>query len=148
MTQKTRESMFLHRPSSAFVSLFKHDHSWSPGRKWGTTLTVAAFTFISSVSSTTIAPASKQLVERFDIHNTVLLAMTTSVFVLAYGAHPSLAFSRSSSIVCSFRVFVRLVAFGPLFFSPLSEVYGRSPVIQIASLLCLGIRFVHLPDVN
>jgi len=72
--------------------------------------------------------------------------MTTSVFVLAYGAHPS--FSRSSRIVCSFRVFVLIVAFGPLFLSPLSEVYGRSPVIQIASLWCLGIRFVRLPDVN
>lgn len=35
-----------------------------------------------------IAPASRQLAERFDIHSTVLLAMTTSVFVLAYGALP------------------------------------------------------------
>ena len=36
-----------------------------------------------------IAPASRQLAERFDIHSTVLLAMTTSVFVLAYGAYLS-----------------------------------------------------------
>ena len=32
-----------------------------------------------------IAPASRQLAENLDIHSSVLLAMTTSVFVLAYG---------------------------------------------------------------
>src|SRR5712691_11156155 len=88
MTWKTRESMLLHSSSSPLVSLFLHDHSWSPGRKWGTTLLVSAFTFMGPVSSSMIAPASKQLAERFDIHNTVLLAMTTSVYVLAYGAYP------------------------------------------------------------
>ena len=40
-----------------------------------------------------IAPASRQLAERFDIHSTVLLAMTTSVFVLAYGAYPSFSYT-------------------------------------------------------
>jgi MFS family permease len=33
-----------------------------------------------------IAPASGQLAEQFGIHSSVLLAMTTSVFVLGYGA--------------------------------------------------------------
>jgi MFS family permease len=47
-----------------------------------------------------------------------------------------------------FFFFVLIVAFGPLFFSPLSEVYGRAPVIQIANLWYLGIRFVCLLDVN
>jgi hypothetical protein len=32
-----------------------------------------------------IAPASGQLAEQFGIHSSVLLAMTTSVFVLGYG---------------------------------------------------------------
>ena len=44
--------------------------------------------------------------------------------------------------------FVLIVAFGPLFLGPLSEIYGRLPVIQIANLWYLGIRFVCLPDVN
>jgi hypothetical protein len=34
-----------------------------------------------------IAPASTQLAERFDIHSSVLLAMTTSVFILGYGEY-------------------------------------------------------------
>ena len=32
-----------------------------------------------------IAPASNQLAEQFDIHSSVLIAMTVSVFILAYG---------------------------------------------------------------
>jgi hypothetical protein len=74
---------------SAFVSPFLHVHSWSPGRKWRITFIVSAFTFISPLASSVIAPASEQLAERFDIRNAVLLAMTTSAFVLAYGVYPS-----------------------------------------------------------
>lgn len=146
MTRITRESVLLHCLFFALDSLFffLHDRSWSPGRKWGTTLIVSAFTFISPVSSSIIAPASKQLVERFDIHSPVLLAMITSIFVLAYGASPL----HTSRAIYLFRVFVLIVAFGPLFFSPLSEVYGRAPVMQIANLWYLGICFVCLPDVN
>jgi hypothetical protein len=48
---------------------------------------MSAFMFIVPISSSMIAPASRQLAERFDIHSTVLLAMTTSAFVLAYGAY-------------------------------------------------------------
>ena len=64
-----------------------HVRSWSFRQKWGATFIVSAFTFISPVSSSMIAPASTQLAERFDIHSSVLLAMTTSVFVLGYGGY-------------------------------------------------------------
>jgi hypothetical protein len=64
-----------------------HVRSWSFRQKWGATAIVSAFTFISPVSSSMIAPASTQLAERFDIHSSVLLAMTTSVFVLGYGGY-------------------------------------------------------------
>jgi hypothetical protein len=65
--------------------------SWSSGKKWQATMIVSAFTFISPVSSSMTAPASRQLAELFDIHSTVLLAMTTSVFVLGYGGYISLS---------------------------------------------------------
>ncbi|KAI0002444.1 MFS polyamine transporter [Russula compacta] len=87
----------------------ENPRNWSFRRKWGATVIVSAFTFISPVSSSMIAPASGQLAEHFDIHSTVLLAMITSVFVLAY-------------------------AVGPLFLGPLSELYGRSHVIQVSNL--------------
>ena len=79
-------SLFL----SELVSLRSDVHSWSPRRKWGILFIVSLFTFISPVASSMIAPASQQLAERFDIHNTVLLSMTISIFVLAYGVYLSI----------------------------------------------------------
>ncbi|KAF8498757.1 MFS polyamine transporter [Russula emetica] len=87
----------------------ENPRNWSFSRKWRAILIVSAFTFISPVSSSMIAPASGQVAERFDIHSTVILAMTTSVFVLGY-------------------------AFGPLFIGPFSEIFGRSHVLQVANL--------------
>ncbi|EJC99411.1 MFS polyamine transporter [Fomitiporia mediterranea MF3/22] len=83
--------------------------NWSYKKKWIATLIVSAFTFISPVSSAMIAPASDQLASQFGITNTAVLAMSTSVFILGY-------------------------AFGPLFLGPLSEMYGRSRVLQIANI--------------
>ncbi|KAG2067617.1 MFS general substrate transporter [Suillus decipiens] len=56
-----------------------------------------------------IAPATGQVASSFGIDNSVILALTTSIFVLAY-------------------------AVGPLFLGPLSEIYGRSRVLQLANL--------------
>jgi hypothetical protein len=88
MTQQIQESTpdkfpFRIRLNWLFVC------SWSFSKKWQATMIVSAFTFISPVSSSMIAPASRQLAERFDIHSTVILAMTTSVFVLGYGGYVS-----------------------------------------------------------
>ncbi|OBZ77932.1 hypothetical protein A0H81_01635 [Grifola frondosa] len=60
-----------------------------------------------------IAPASDQLAAQFGITNTAIIALTISVFVAAY-------------------------AFGPLFLGPLSELYGRSRVLQLANLWYLA----------
>ena len=45
----------------------------------------SAFTFISPVSSSMIAPASDQLAQEFGITNETVIALVTSIFVLAYG---------------------------------------------------------------
>lgn len=58
--------------------------------KWGSTAIVSAFTFMSPLSSSMIAPASDQLAGRFGETNTVIIAMYTSIFVLAYGAFMTL----------------------------------------------------------
>ncbi|THH18799.1 hypothetical protein EW146_g2225 [Bondarzewia mesenterica] len=83
--------------------------NWTYKKKWMAVLIVSCFTFISPISSSMIAPASQQVAAEFGITNTVEIAMTTSVFVLAY-------------------------AFGPLLLGPLSELFGRSRVIQLANL--------------
>lgn len=87
--------------------------NWSYKKKWIATIIISAFTFISPVSSSMIAPASNQLAGDFGITSDVILAMATSVFVLGY-------------------------AIGPLFLGPLSELYGRSRVLQIANLWYLA----------
>ncbi|KAF9044167.1 MFS polyamine transporter [Panaeolus papilionaceus] len=87
--------------------------NWPYRKKWAATLIVSAFTFISPVSSSMVAPASAQVAREFGITSTVMMAMTTSVFVLGY-------------------------AFGPLILGPLSEIYGRSRVLQCSNLFYLA----------
>ncbi|ETW85069.1 major facilitator superfamily [Heterobasidion irregulare TC 32-1] len=84
--------------------------NWKYSKKWHLILTVSCFTFISPISSSIIAPASEQVAADFGVTSSVVIAMMTSVFVLAY-------------------------AFGPLMFGPLSEIYGRSRVLQLANLI-------------
>ncbi|KAF8823587.1 hypothetical protein HHX47_DHR10000313 [Lentinula edodes] len=86
--------------------------NWTFRRKWAATAIVSAFTFISPVSSSMVAPATETIAAQFGITNDVLIAMTTSIFVLAY-------------------------AIGPLILGPLSEIYGRSRVLQAANLFYL-----------
>ncbi|KAI0072848.1 MFS polyamine transporter [Panus rudis PR-1116 ss-1] len=90
----------------------ENPRNWTLRRKWAAALAVSSFTFISPVSSSMVAPAVEQIAQEFHITNGTKLSMTVSVFVLAY-------------------------AVGPLFLSPLSEVYGRSRVLQLANLFFL-----------
>src|ERR1700716_3474733 len=73
---------------------------------------VSSFTFISPVSSSMVAPALTSIASEFNISNEVELSLTLSIFVLAY-------------------------AVGPLFLGPLSEMYGRVIVLQLANAFYL-----------
>lgn len=59
-----------------------------------------------------VAPAIQAIARDFDITNEVESQMVLSIFVLAY-------------------------AIGPLFLGPLSEIYGRVPVLQLGNLFYL-----------
>jgi hypothetical protein len=91
--------------------------NWSYRRKWAAVIIMSSFSCVSSVSSCMIAPATGQVASSFGTDNDVILALTTSIFVLAY-------------------------AMGPLFLGPLSEIYGRSRVLQLANLWYLVWNFV------
>ncbi|PPQ81816.1 hypothetical protein CVT25_013652 [Psilocybe cyanescens] len=80
--------------------------NWPYRKKWVATLVVSAVTFISPVSSSMIAPASGQVAQSFGITSNVLIAMTTSVFLLGFG--------------------------------PLSEIFGRTRVLQSSYLFYLA----------
>jgi MFS family permease len=54
-------------------------------RKWMAAFIVSSFTFISPVSSSMVAPASDIIAQQFGITSTVIIAMTISIFILAYG---------------------------------------------------------------
>jgi MFS family permease len=86
--------------------------NWSFGRKWAATAIVSLFSFLSPLSSSMIAPALPALDAEFKITNAVESQIMLSIFVLAY-------------------------AIGPLFLGPLSEVYGRSLVIQGSNIFYL-----------
>ncbi|KAF2202184.1 putative MFS multidrug transporter [Delitschia confertaspora ATCC 74209] len=87
--------------------------NWSMKRKWAATLIVSSFTFVSPVSSSMISPALKSISADFHITKEVEAQLTLSIFVLAY-------------------------AIGPLFLGPLSEIYGRVKVLQLANLFYLA----------
>ncbi|TFY69980.1 hypothetical protein EVJ58_g103 [Rhodofomes roseus] len=83
--------------------------NWSTKKKWAAAATVSAFTFISPISSSMVAPAAAQIAEQFHITSSAEASLTVSVFVLAY-------------------------AVGPLFLGPLSEMYGRVHVLRGGNL--------------
>lgn len=87
--------------------------NWSTKRKWAATFIVSAFTIVSPISSSMIAPALKSISEEFGIKKEVEAQLTLSIFVLAY-------------------------AIGPLFISPLSEIYGRVLILQLSNLFYLA----------
>jgi hypothetical protein len=102
----------------------ENPRNWTFKRKWAAVFVVSSFTFISPVSSTMVAPALATLSRDIGIKSSFESAMVLSIFVLAY-------------------------AVGPLFFGPLSEVFGRVRVLQSSNLLYfafnLGCGFAKTP---
>ncbi|KAK6341422.1 hypothetical protein TWF696_008498 [Orbilia brochopaga] len=86
--------------------------NWSLKKKWLATVVISAFTFITPVSSSMVAPAIASMSKDLNIQGTVAPQLTLSVFVLAY-------------------------AIAPLFTGPLSEIFGRVPIIQVSNLFYL-----------
>ena len=87
--------------------------NWTMKQKWASTLIVSAFTLVSPISSSMISPALPELAREWHLTNEVEISLTLSIFVLAY-------------------------AVGPLFLGPLSEIYGRVRVLQLANLFFLA----------
>lgn len=68
---------------------------------------VSLYTLVSPFASSIVAPAASEYAVDFGITNQTVASLTVSIFLLGY-------------------------AIGPLVFSPLSEMYGRVPVMQIS----------------
>ncbi|KAJ3856858.1 MFS general substrate transporter [Lentinula lateritia] len=84
--------------------------NWSKKKRWTVTLVVSLFTFISPVASSISSPALPQISSDLHIRpGSILENMSLSIFVLAY-------------------------ALGPLFWGPLSELYGRLIILQVSNI--------------
>jgi multidrug resistance protein len=81
---------------------------WRTGRKWAVTDVLSATGFNRIMVSTIIAPALSTISAEFDM-NSAESAMALSIYLLA-------------------------TAFGPLFIGPLSEVYGRKPILHASNI--------------
>ncbi|KAF2200331.1 MFS general substrate transporter [Delitschia confertaspora ATCC 74209] len=85
------------------------------GRKWTLLGFVAAISFLSPLASSICAPTVPFINEAFGNTSSILSSFVVSVFVLGF-------------------------AFGPLFLSPLSEIFGRSIVLNISNVLFVAMN--------
>ncbi|KAI0011032.1 MFS general substrate transporter [Xylariaceae sp. FL0662B] len=87
--------------------------NFSPTRKWLLVWSLAAISFMSPFSSSVLAPAIKYLNAEFRNADATKGAFPVSIYLLGY-------------------------AVGPLFLAPLSEIYGRAPVLTASNIFfCL-----------
>ena len=102
--------------------------NWNFKRKWAATIVVSSFTLISPVSSSMVAPALSTIASDFNITNEVESQLVLSIFV-----------SSPLPIAIERLTLEKILAYavGPLFLGPLSEIYGRVPVLQLANLVYL-----------
>ncbi|KAJ5746419.1 efflux pump antibiotic resistance protein [Penicillium odoratum] len=94
----------------AFAEPFDAENpkDWRTGRKWAVTDVLSATGFNRIMVSTIMAPALSTIAKEFDM-SSAESAMALSIYLLA-------------------------TAFGPLAIGPLSEVYGRKPILHASSL--------------
>ncbi|PNP47245.1 hypothetical protein TGAMA5MH_01060 [Trichoderma gamsii] len=83
--------------------------NWLLKRKWAAVFCVSCFTLISPVASSMVAPGLPQISKDLHITEEIESALVLSIFVAAY-------------------------ALGPLMWGPLSELYGRTIILQISNL--------------
>ncbi|KAJ6138296.1 hypothetical protein N7471_004782 [Penicillium samsonianum] len=94
----------------AFAEPFDAENpkDWPTGRKWAVTDVLSATGFNRIMVSTIMAPALSIIAEEFDM-TSAESAMALSIYLLA-------------------------TAFGPLAIGPLSEVYGRKPILHASNI--------------
>ncbi|KAK0639739.1 major facilitator superfamily domain-containing protein [Cercophora newfieldiana] len=93
-------------------------------KKWLVVGLVSAITFVTPFASSILAPGISSLNEDFGNTNGIVGAMTVSIYLLGY-------------------------VVGPLFLAPLSEIYGRRPVLSAANIFfcCWQIGCALAPNI-
>lgn len=86
-----------------------HPQHWPQSRKWFIMVTVAIPLFLMPLSSTITTPAEEAIATEFNVTSSVAGPLALSLFLLMY-------------------------CLGPILLGPLSELYGRLPVLQAGNL--------------
>ncbi|KAF8967302.1 multidrug resistance protein 4 [Flammula alnicola] len=87
--------------------------NWPSRKKWTAIFIVSAYTFVSPLASSMMAPGIPEIATKYGITNTTVVALTLSIFLLSF-------------------------AIGPLILAPLSEMYGRTWVLHIGNLFTIA----------
>ncbi|KAI1456330.1 putative MFS multidrug transporter [Annulohypoxylon moriforme] len=87
-------------------------HNWTSGKKWQHIILVSLLALVTNMGPTTCAAGINQIVHEFRIASDTLSTLAITIYVLG-------------------------LALGPMFISPLSEVYGRLPVYHGAVIVFL-----------
>ncbi|KAF2749116.1 putative MFS multidrug transporter [Sporormia fimetaria CBS 119925] len=85
----------------------ENPQNWSFAKKWTLMLWVILMCTFSPMSSSMAAPGTSLTLEEFNLTSRTIGALMISVFILGY-------------------------AVGPLFLAPLSELYGRAPIVNLS----------------
>ncbi|KAH9994106.1 multidrug resistance protein 4 [Russula compacta] len=88
----------------------RNPRNWPLGKKWAAVIVVSLYTVVAAIVSSMMAPALPDIADRFHIVSDTEVALTLSIFLLSF-------------------------AISPLFYAPLSEMYGRTWVLHINNLL-------------
>ncbi|PLN84872.1 MFS general substrate transporter [Aspergillus taichungensis] len=101
----------------------QNPQNWSLPRKWCLVGLISAVTFNISMASTVTAPAVPLIMAGFKQTNAELQSFVVSVYILGF-------------------------AFGPLVVAPLSELYGRSPILHITNIVFLTFNIACAVSTN
>ncbi len=83
--------------------------NFTQNKKWLVVGLVSAITFLTPFASSILSPGIGRLDDEFHNTSTTVGAMTVSIYLLGY-------------------------VLGPLFLAPLSEIYGRRPILAAANI--------------
>lgn len=117
-----------------------HPHNWPNSMRWRIVGIVSALSFLSPLSSTLIAPAVDQIELDLGYSSDILSTMAVVAFVLCAGV---LLPSKSGIDLLHSGY-----AVGPIFISPISEVFGRSPVYHSANICWIVLTIIAARSVN
>ncbi|EJD47667.1 MFS general substrate transporter [Auricularia subglabra TFB-10046 SS5] len=94
-------------------------HNWPAGKKWTMAGVVSLYTLVAPLASSMLAPGLIEMAAHFNTSNPTLVSMILCIFVLGF-------------------------AIGPLFYGPLSEMYGRTWVLHFSTAFFLVFNTVSI----